>query len=206
VLRRACRDAATWNRAWPTEPPRTVSVNLSPRQFQQPDLVDLIAATLDETGLHPSTLVLEITESVLMQDDDVTTARLDRLKDLGVLLAIDDFGTGYSSLGYLRRFPIDILKIDKSFVDGVCGDTDDAELARTVVRLGQTLRLRTIAEGIEHEEQRHELREAGCHLGQGYLFSRPVPAPELEALLAAASRSPGGSGRRTAASTQQTVS
>src|SRR4029077_21127092 len=129
------------------------------------------------------TLVLEITETLMMQDADLAIARLNELKQLGIRLAIDDFGKGYSSLSYLRRFPVDILKIDKSFVDGVSLTGKEQELAQSIIELGQTLHLEIVAEGVEHPEQLGWLRSRNCDLGQGYLFSQPLPAEALEDLL-----------------------
>jgi len=128
-------------------------------------------------------VVLEITESLLMQDTDATISTLRELRDLGVHIAIDDFGTGYSSLSYLRRFPIDILKIDKAFIDGIATDPDDATLAEAVVQLGRALRLQTVAEGIENVDQHSLLSALGCTYGQGYLFARPAGSEQIEALL-----------------------
>jgi diguanylate cyclase (GGDEF)-like protein len=184
VLREACRQAAEWNAGRDGQPPLTVSVNLSARQLQQPDLPGVVAQILLETGLEPHSLVLEITESLLLLDTEATMHRLQRLKGLGLRLAIDDFGTGYSSLAYLRRFPIDIIKIDKSFVDEIAAGPDASTLARAIVQLGRTLRLGTVAEGIEAADQLAELRGSGCQLGQGYYFAKPLEREEVEALLA----------------------
>ena len=183
VLERACRQAVQWQDLFRFDPPLTVSVNLSARQLHQPGVVADVAAALRRSGLDPSRLVLEITESVLMQDSDDTVSRLWELKKSGVRLAIDDFGTGYSSLGYLRRLPVDILKIDKTFVDGL-GRPDEGPLGEAVVNLGNTLGLTTVAEGVEGDEQLERLEALGCSLAQGYLFSPPVP-PEAAARLLA---------------------
>jgi diguanylate cyclase (GGDEF)-like protein len=186
VLREACRQAAAWNTARPGEPPLTVSVNLSARQFQQPDLPAVLAGTLSEMGLDPSCLVLEITESLLLHDTDVTLSRLRQIKALGLRLAIDDFGTGYSSLAYLRSFPIDIIKIDKSFVAEIAqGAYESSALARAIVQLGRTLRMVTLAEGIETAEQAAELYDVGCQLGQGYHFAAPLEPHRVTELLSA---------------------
>ncbi len=185
VLRTACAEFAAWRARWaeaglPAASVPGVSVNVSGVQLQQPGFVADVARVLAECAVPPERITLEITESVIMQDTEQTIATLHALKALGVMLAIDDFGTGYSSLAYLRRFPVDVLKIDKSFIDGVAGGASDAALARTIIALGDTLNLRTVAEGIEDSHQRSELRELGCAVGQGYLFSRPL---EVEALL-----------------------
>jgi EAL domain-containing protein (putative c-di-GMP-specific phosphodiesterase class I) len=159
-----------------------MSVNLSARQFREHDIVASVRSILGETGLPPASLILEITESGLMQRTQSTIARLDALRALGCHLAIDDFGTGYSSLSYLERFPIDILKIDRSFVsDARAGGSP---IARAIVDLGRTLNLEVIAEGIEQSDQASWLVEMGCRYGQGYLFARPVGAAAIEALLA----------------------
>ena len=183
VLREACRQAARWQWGMPGEAPLTVSVNISGRHLQDAGLVEDVAAALRESGLTPASLTVEITESVLMQNTEATLVRLHELKALGVRLAIDDFGTGYSSLSYLQRFPVDILKIDKSFIDGVERGRNDDALARTIIALGQMLSLRTIAEGIEEGDQVRRLQDLGCELGQGYFFAKPLPAEELDALL-----------------------
>ena len=161
-----------------------VTVNISGRQLADPALVGDVAAVLRETRLAPERLVLEITETVLMADTAGTLDRLCELKALGVRLAIDDFGTGYSSLRYLQRFPVDVLKIDKSFVDGIDADDHDAALVRTIVALGEMLGLTTVAEGIERGAQREHLRALGCAMGQGYHFARPLDVTAVTTLLA----------------------
>jgi diguanylate cyclase (GGDEF)-like protein/PAS domain S-box-containing protein len=183
VLREACRQAAAWQHLRAADAPLTITVNISGRQLQDPALVTDVAAALADSGLSPYNLVLEITESVIMQRTDETLGALHALKALGVRLAIDDFGTGYSSLAYLQRFPIDILKIDKSFVDGVAAGGTDAALARTIIALGDMLSLRCVAEGIEEADQRAHLRDLGCTLGQGYYFARPMAPAALAVLL-----------------------
>ncbi len=181
VLRRACRTA----QQWVTERghPMRITVNLSGRQLQEPGIVDDVADALRESGLDPQHLVLEITESMLMQNTDLALARLTALKALGVSLAIDDFGTGYSSLSYLQRYPIDILKIDKAFVDVIDKGGEGPVLANAIVALGATLRMKTVAEGIETEAQREHLLALGCELGQGYLFARPLDAEDFWQIL-----------------------
>jgi diguanylate cyclase (GGDEF)-like protein len=192
ILRRACRQAARWLEEFPTPEPRIMSVNLSGRQLEDPNIVADVAAALADSGLPASALVLEITETVLMHDTEATIARLTALKALGVRLAIDDFGTGYSSLRYLRRFPIDILKMAKPFVDGLdTGDDEGRALARAIVELASSLKLACIAEGIEASAQADVLHELGCGLGQGFHFARPM-APEAMAALIA---EPPGHGR-----------
>ncbi|HEX8629516.1 MAG TPA: EAL domain-containing protein [Catenuloplanes sp.] len=179
VLQQACGQGAAWNRR-PGAPPVTMSVNLSARQLQHPGLAELVSAVLNESGLDPARLVLEITESRLMHDTEATTERLRQLKTLGVRVAIDDFGTGHSSLAYLRQFPVDIMKIDKSFMTGVDPGSPDATLTRAIVALGRTLRLTTIAEGVETAAQADDLRTAGCHLAQGFHFAAPLDAGQVE--------------------------
>jgi diguanylate cyclase (GGDEF)-like protein/PAS domain S-box-containing protein len=177
VLREATRQAAGWQRQFPGIGALTMTVNLSGRQLREASLPQDVRAALADAGLPGSRLALEITESVLMQDTEATLVRLQALKALGVSLAIDDFGTGYSSLGYLQRFPIDILKIDKSFVDSIASGDESPALARAVIALGDSLELRTVAEGVERAAQVDELRAMGCEFGQGYHFAEPM-APE----------------------------
>jgi EAL domain-containing protein (putative c-di-GMP-specific phosphodiesterase class I) len=186
VLREACHAGQRWataRRASTDAPPLTLTVNLSGRQLQAPGLMDDVAAALAESGLDPASLVLEITESVIMQQTEANLLTLHALKALGIRLAIDDFGTGYSSLSYLQRFPIDILKIDKSFVDGLSRGGSDAALARTIIALGDTLALRCIAEGVEDDAQRTHLQALGCDYAQGFFFARPMPSSEIDALV-----------------------
>jgi diguanylate cyclase (GGDEF)-like protein/PAS domain S-box-containing protein len=182
VLLQACAQAALWHRDFPALP-LTVNVNLSVRQVQDPGLVAEVAEVLAITGLCPAALTLEITESVLAEDQSVATERLWALKRLGVHLAVDDFGTGYSSLSRLRHFPIDSLKIPKPFVDGILQGPEDSALARAIIELSGTLGLRVVAEGIEERDQWTELNRLGCELGQGFYFARPVPADEIGALV-----------------------
>jgi diguanylate cyclase (GGDEF)-like protein/PAS domain S-box-containing protein len=184
VLEEACRQVHAWQSAYETDPPLVLSVNLSARQFQQPSLVSDIAWLLQQTGLRPDCLKLEITESVVMHDAPATLARLYALKELGVKLAIDDFGTGYSSLSYLKRFPIDVLKIDQGFVRGLGGDADDTAIVRAIITVAKNLNLSVTAEGIETAEQVTLLRELGCDRGQGYYFARPLAADPLASLFA----------------------
>ncbi|HZR97513.1 MAG TPA: EAL domain-containing protein [Chloroflexota bacterium] len=185
VLRQACGQARQWHEARPQAPPLTMSVNLSARQFQDARLVEHVKQVLAETGLDPHTLTLEITESVLVEDGPAVGARLQELKALGVRLAIDDFGTGYSSLSYLQRLPVDIVKIDKSFVDKVHAENDAAALVQSIVKLCEALHLRTVAEGVELGEQAALLRALGCTAGQGYYFAKPLTSEAASELLAA---------------------
>jgi EAL domain-containing protein (putative c-di-GMP-specific phosphodiesterase class I) len=161
-----------------------MSVNVSGCQFDESeDLPAFVAMVLADSGLKPDQLCLEMTESVLMNDTEENLALLVRLKNLGVRLAIDDFGTGYSSLAYLRRFPIDILKIDKLFVDAVATEAPESSLTGAIVHLARTLRLSTVAEGIESFDQCGPLRDSGCQLGQGYYFAKPLTSTDAETLL-----------------------
>jgi diguanylate cyclase (GGDEF)-like protein/PAS domain S-box-containing protein len=183
VLLEACRTAARWQDAHPVSPPLSMAVNVSARQLASSDLVGHVADALAEAQLEPSSLVLEMTETSLVRDPVRATAMLRELRALGVRLAIDDFGTGYSSLSYLRQFPVDILKIDRSFIDTITDGGDLPPLLRGMLDLGRSLDLEVVAEGIESQVQRDRLREERCVLGQGYLYARPLPAEDAEALL-----------------------
>jgi diguanylate cyclase (GGDEF)-like protein/PAS domain S-box-containing protein len=183
VVSEACRQVQAWRLAYP-QSPLSVSVNISSRQLQGPGIADALRDAIEGSGVDPSAVILEITESVLMQQTDSVLARLQTLKKLGVRLAIDDFGTGYSSLSYLQRFPIDILKIAKPFVEEVALGAERAALARAIIGLSDTLRLQTVAEGIEMAEQRATLLELGCPLGQGHYFARALPAESIDRILA----------------------
>jgi diguanylate cyclase (GGDEF)-like protein len=182
VLQEATRQAAEWQHRSPLGRLR-MSVNVSVRQFQHPDLVRDVTEALHRSGLQPSLLTLEITESLFVQDTEETSCKIGQLKDLGVRLALDDFGTGYSSLSYLRRFPIDTLKIDKSFVDGVTTSREGHAVVAAITQLGQSLHLEVVAEGLETEDQLATLRDLDCPLGQGYHFSRPLAAGDAVKLL-----------------------
>ncbi len=183
VLREACRQAQRWRAAGPGGAPLGMNINLSARQFARPSLPGLVAEVLAETGVDPASIWFEITESVLMEDAESTTAALAQLKALGVSLAIDDFGTGYSSLAYLKRFPVDKVKVDRAFVDGLLGDPEDAAIVAAVVNLAHNLDLRAVAEGVETAEQAARLRDLGCDLGQGFYFGAPGTAERLSAYL-----------------------
>ncbi|SDR41434.1 diguanylate cyclase (GGDEF) domain-containing protein [Pseudomonas grimontii] len=181
VLRHACEQAQAW-RTMGLAPLR-ISVNISAIDFRQREFVDNLAAILKQTGLPPNQLELEITESVLMQNVDETVDILNRIKAMGVRLALDDFGTGYSSLSYLRRFPIDVLKIDQSFVRGLHENSQDAQLISAIIGMGKSLELNIIAEGVETVEQLNFLRSQQCEEGQGFLFSKAIPAKDFAQLL-----------------------
>jgi EAL domain-containing protein (putative c-di-GMP-specific phosphodiesterase class I) len=160
-----------------------LSVNLSARQCAHPDLVGLVATALRESGVDPATICLEITETAVMADMEATVDVFDQLRALGVTLAIDDFGTGWSSLRALQRFPVDEVKIDKSFIDGMARDPQEAAIVAAIISLSHALGLRTVAEGIESVSQVDRLRALGCDLAQGYFFWRPAPAADLSPLL-----------------------
>ncbi|MER6616412.1 aminotransferase class I/II-fold pyridoxal phosphate-dependent enzyme [Streptomyces xantholiticus] len=183
VLERATADITRWQQAAPRPVPLCVNVNVSARQFRDPGFLDEVRRTLESAGLAPGSLVLELTESVLMRRDEQIEAVMRILKSLGVHIAIDDFGTGFSSLSYLREFPIDVLKVDKSFIDDICVDTQQVALVDGIVRIADTLGLQVIAEGIEELTQRELLTAMGCRFGQGYLFARPMTADQAETLL-----------------------
>jgi diguanylate cyclase (GGDEF)-like protein len=191
VLEQACQQVARWQREFPTEPPLQISVNLSPGQFDDPHLVDDVAAALRKAHIDAASLKLEVTEGLIMRDTEKSIETLRKLKDFGVTIAIDDFGTGYSSLSYLRKLPLDVLKIDRSFVQGIGTSAEDDAIVRAVISMAQSLGLSVTAEGIETSEQARLLREWSCQTGQGYLFSRPLPAEQFTALFRA--RSPASS-------------
>jgi diguanylate cyclase (GGDEF)-like protein len=182
VLEEACRQAKEWQEQRPSDPP-AVCVNLSARQFWEPGLASTVGRILDETELDPHHLFLEITESTAMSDAPATAATLRELQDLGVRAIIDDFGTGYSSLSYLERFPVDYVKIDRSFVGGLGKEPGAAVLASGVISLAHALGLKVIAEGVETEEQFERLREMGCDLAQGFYLAEPLSGEEAGALL-----------------------
>jgi diguanylate cyclase (GGDEF)-like protein/PAS domain S-box-containing protein len=183
LLYEACLQLRSWQALFPSDPPLTVNVNIAPKQFAQPDLASQIGKTLKETGLDPCCLNLEITETIAMRDADRSAVLLTELKDLGVHLDIDDFGTGYSSLSRLQRFPVDTLKIDRSFISRMDTDGETREIVRIIVMLAHGLHLKVVAEGVETEAQAEMLKDIGCELAQGYLYSKPVPAETIEQLL-----------------------
>ncbi len=182
VLKESCLQAARWRASFPDRP-LTMSVNLSARQLQRPDLVEVVVECLEEAGIDAADLTLELTEGTLMADTALSATVLRNLKDLGVQLAIDDFGTGHSSLAYLRHFPFDILKIDKSFIDGIAHGGQEGALAKAIVELGGSLQLVTVAEGVEASEQNDMLVALGCNRGQGFFFGQPGPPEMMDALL-----------------------
>jgi diguanylate cyclase (GGDEF)-like protein len=182
ALGQACRDAVSLARAHPRSERRSVAVNVSARQLQRPEIVAEVESALSSSGLRPESLILEITESLMIEDIALTIERLTALRRLGLRIALDDFGTGYSSLNYIRRLPIDILKIDKRFIDSV-DSGDEGDLTATILDMARVLNLRTVAEGIERPEQRERLLRLGCELGQGFLLAKPMRLDQLLALI-----------------------
>ncbi|CAN5868348.1 hypothetical protein BH23ACT2_BH23ACT2_11590 [soil metagenome] len=185
VLREACQQLRTWQLRLSATSMLTMSINLSVHQLAHEHIVRDVQNAIEEASLDPSTITLEITETTLMHDTEVTRSRLGQLRDIGVSLAVDDFGTGYSSLQYVQRFPIDIIKIDRSFVSGLGTNPGEGAVVQSMIELSQRLGVHTVAEGIDRPEQVTLLQSLGADLGQGYLFSRPVPAEEIDDLLAA---------------------
>jgi len=183
VLQESCRQMQQWQEQFPSAQSLIVNVNLSSKQFS-PYLVDQISQILEETKLPPQHLKLEITESILMENAEAAVATLSQLKKLGTLLAIDDFGTGYSSLNYLHRFPIDTLKVDRSFVSKVDVDGEQLAIARTIITLAWNLGMEVVAEGVETMKQLAQLRSLQCDYAQGFLFSLPLDVASVEHLMA----------------------
>ncbi len=190
ILRQACQQLAEWQRMRGGGEPFVMNVNLSSRQLVRDQIAEEVAAAVDESGIRASWLVLEVTETVLMADPPAAATALAQIRDLGVRVALDDFGSGYSSLSHLRRFPIDIVKIDKSFVDDVARDGVESAIARSIIELGRAMKIQTVAEGIEAGEQAERLLDLGCELGQGFFFSRPQDPAMWRQLLERTSDSP----------------
>jgi PAS domain S-box-containing protein len=184
LLREACQHLQSWQSEFPSSPPLSMSVNLTSKEFAQPDLVGEIRKSLDQTGLDPGCLQLEIIETIAMGDAEKSGHVLSQLKALGVRLSIDDFGTGYSSLGRLRRIPVDTLKIDRSFISNMDSDPENREIVRTIIMLAHNLGLKVVAEGTETEEQVTQLKQLNCEMAQGYFFSRPADDQAMLKLLA----------------------
>jgi EAL domain-containing protein (putative c-di-GMP-specific phosphodiesterase class I) len=183
VIRTAADQLRKWQEEFGTNPPLSISVNLSCRQFLQPDLVYQVERALLDTGLDPRCLNMEITESAIMDQVESALSALSNLKLLGIKLSMDDFGKGYSSLSYLHQFPFDTLKIDRSFISGIGESGEHTEIVRTIISLAKGLGLDVVAEGVETESQLVQLRNLGCQFGQGYFFSRPLSAESAGALL-----------------------
>jgi EAL domain-containing protein (putative c-di-GMP-specific phosphodiesterase class I) len=183
ILDQACSQCAYWNREFEHLRPLAITVNVSSRQFLDDGLVAAVNFAIENSGLDPKNLILEITEGTMLKNTEATIATLKRLRQVGVRLAIDDFGTGYSSMSYLHKFPIDVLKIDKSFIDKINAGAEGAAMARAIISMSETLHLGTIAEGIERPEQIAMLQGLGCEMGQGYLFAHPLGASEMSLFL-----------------------
>ncbi|MEJ7622865.1 MAG: bifunctional diguanylate cyclase/phosphodiesterase [Pyrinomonadaceae bacterium] len=183
ILEAACTQVVEWQQRFQNTRPLSVAVNLSGKHFGHPALVEQITSVISATGIDPSSLKLELTESAVMENAETAIFMLKQIKETGVQISIDDFGTGYSSLSYLHRFPIDLLKVDRSFVSAMEENTENGEIVRTVIALAKALNLKVVAEGIESIHQFHQLRVLGCEYGQGYLFSKPLPVADIERLL-----------------------
>jgi PAS domain S-box-containing protein len=183
LLYDACLQLRSWQALYPSDPPLTLNVNITPKQFSQPDLASQIGKTLQETGVDPSCVNLEITETIAMSDADRSAVVLSELKALGVRLDIDDFGTGYSSLSRLQRFAVDTLKIDRAFISRMDADLETREIVRIIVLLAHGLGLKVVAEGVETQTQADMLKDMGCEMAQGYLYSKPVPVEAIDQLL-----------------------
>ncbi len=183
ILHSACWQIVEWQKRSPGTTPLSIAVNLSGKHFAHPELVGQIEEVIRVTGISPSSLKLELTESAVMDNAEIAILMLRQIKETGVQISIDDFGTGYSSLSYLHKFPIDLLKVDRSFVSAMEENTENGEIVRTVIALAKALNLKVVAEGIESIHQFHQLRILGCEYGQGYLFSKPLKAADIEILL-----------------------
>ena len=192
ILHESCRQLREWQKENPAAVSLMVSVNLSCKQFLQPDLVEQVAGALKETGLDPGCLKLEITESYIMENTEAAVATMNRLRALGIELSLDDFGTGYSSLSYLHRLPIDYLKIDRSFVSRMAESKENAEIVYTIIKLAQNLKMKVIAEGIETDEQLAQLHLLNCEFGQGYYFSKPLEAEKTRIFIEETFENPSG--------------
>jgi PAS domain S-box-containing protein len=184
LLYDACRQVREWHAMFPADPPLAISVNVTAKQFAQPDLADQIHEILQQTGMDPSWVDLEITENIVMADAERSAVVFAQLKNLGVHLSIDDFGTGYSSLARLQQFPVDTLKIDRSFISGMYSDPESLEIVKIIVALAHNLGMEVVAEGIEEQDQMSALKTMGCELGQGYFFSKPADAAAMQRFLA----------------------
>jgi Amt family ammonium transporter len=184
VLATGCLEAASWHRRYPAEQPLYVSLNVSARQFSHPAFMGHVTEALRKSEIRPDFVKIELTESVAMNDAPGTEQTMSQLRALGVKLSIDDFGSGYSSLSYLRRFSVDTLKIDQSFVSAMEGGRENRAIVRTIVTLGQNLGLEVVAEGVETPSQLETLKSFGCDAAQGYFFSKPVPSQAVESLVA----------------------
>jgi diguanylate cyclase (GGDEF)-like protein len=185
VLEEACRQAAVWRRSGPPAADLVVSVNVAPRQLAQPDFAATVHRALETTGVNPRQLCLEITEAALIEDVETVRRELGKVRELGVRLAVDDFGTGYSSVGYVRQFPLDSVKIDKSFVQGLTAGVEDAAIAQAIIKMAHALGLTTVAEGVESADQLARLQQLGCDQVQGFYFAAPLTADAVDGLMRA---------------------
>ena len=183
ILDEACRQISVWHNKYPADPPLTVNVNLSARQCAQPDLTNKIEEILQKYELDPSSLKLELTESLVIEDSESTSAMLSQLRNMGIQIQVDDFDTGYSSLGYLQNFPIDALKIDHTFINQLGSNESSQEIIRTILSLAQNLGIKVIAEGVETNDQLSKLQEMDCEYFQGFLFAKPAACNEIDNLL-----------------------
>ena len=181
VLLEACKQNIKWQNAG--YKPLRISVNLSVKQFEQEELIEIIDKILKETGMSSEWLDLEITESIVMTNFNFSINMINNLRNMGIHISLDDFGTGYSSLNYLKMFPIDSLKIDKSFLDNLDVDSNEEIIARAIIELAHKMKFDVVAEGVEHSKQLTFLREHSCDKAQGFLFSKPIPKDEFEELL-----------------------
>ena len=183
LMRQSCEHLRSWHSQFPTKPLLTMSVNITPKQFALPELASEIGLMLEQTGLDPACLQLEIMETIVMGDPDNAARVLSQLKALGVRLGIDDFGTGYSSLSRLQHFRVDTLKIDRAFISKMDTDAESHEIVRLIIMLAHNLGLKVVAEGTETEEQVNQLKQLGCEMAQGYFFSKPIATDAIVKLL-----------------------
>ena len=180
ILRESCRQLKQWQDRYHTSRPLKMSANVSGKQFLKDDFVDMLVDILDDTGVDPNTLAIELTESIIMEQIDVAVMTMSKLRDIGVQIHIDDFGTGYSSLSYLNKFPVTALKIDRSFISSMSANEENREIVKAIISLAQSLNLHVIAEGVELLSQLSEIGTMECQFAQGYYFSRPLAAPDLD--------------------------
>jgi EAL domain-containing protein (putative c-di-GMP-specific phosphodiesterase class I) len=181
ILREACRELGKLQRRFPSQPPLKMSINISGKQFAQENLADLVAEIIQDSGVVPHSLAIEITESMLMENIDVAIETMNRLRDMGVHIHIDDFGTGYSSLSYLHSLPINALKIDRSFVKKLTAKGDNQEIILSIISLARSLNFDVIAEGVELNHQLEQMKELECRFGQGFIFSEPMQPGDIDA-------------------------
>jgi EAL domain-containing protein (putative c-di-GMP-specific phosphodiesterase class I) len=183
VLGEACRQLRAWQTQYPCDPPLKMSMNMSSKEFLRRDFADKVATALVDTRLTPGSLAIEITESVLMEHTETAMTTMSALKNMGIEIHIDDFGTGYSSLSYLQHFPVDAIKIDRSFVSKMAQDGDNRKIVKAIVSLAQNLKLNVIAEGVEQNSELSAIKGMDCRYGQGFIFSQPLPPVALNAWL-----------------------